>query len=271
MVLERPYFTKNKICFYESFADPKNPVLVLIMGYSGSAGAWPPSFLRRLSRSFRVLTLDNRGTGQSQKPLNVDDYTMEVFAQDVAAGLRHLAPEGAYVLGYSLGGCIALELTHRFPERVKGLCLLATMAGGAQWVRPKPFKAESPITGTGVWGMYLATWQQAMSPEAMSQHENTLRELFQRSRHRLASLVALQGQARAFQKFDGTAYLQAITVPVWIATGDEDRVVPKENSLKLQAAIPGAQFKYFSRCGHAPYVEQPDALAELLEDLARPR
>jgi alpha-beta hydrolase superfamily lysophospholipase len=79
----------------------EGPPLVLVMGYRLNSGAWPAAFIEALAGRFSVITLDNRGTGQSDKP--VDGYAIANMARDVAGLLDQLRISQAYVLGYSMG------------------------------------------------------------------------------------------------------------------------------------------------------------------------
>lgn len=106
------------------------PPLVLIMGYRLNSSAWPATFIEQLARQFTVITLDNRGTGLSDKP--VEGYAIANMARDVRGVLDELAIAEVSMLGYSMGGAIAQELVRQFPERVSRLILCATLAGGPQ-------------------------------------------------------------------------------------------------------------------------------------------
>jgi len=116
----------------------KGPPLVLIMGYRLSSAAWPAKFVDTLAKSFTVVTFDNRGTGQSDKP--VTGYALANMARDVAGVLDEIGIESTCVLGYSMGGAIAQEFTRQFAHRVTGLILCATMCGG-----PRATCAEASV------------------------------------------------------------------------------------------------------------------------------
>src|SRR6516165_8983867 len=102
--------------------------LVLVMGYRLNSSAWPPSFIEQLARRFTVISLDNRGTGQSDKPLK--GYAIANMARDVCGLLDELDIAQVHMLGYSMGGAIAQEFVRQFPGRILSLILCATMAGG---------------------------------------------------------------------------------------------------------------------------------------------
>ena len=80
----------------------EGPPLVLVMGYRLSSSAWPPTFIGQLARRFTVITLDNRGTGLSDKP--VKGYAIANMARDVCGLLDELEIAHVRMLCYSMGG-----------------------------------------------------------------------------------------------------------------------------------------------------------------------
>jgi pimeloyl-ACP methyl ester carboxylesterase len=103
----------------------KGPALVLVMGYRLNSAAWPATFIEQLARQFTVITLDNRGTGLSDKP--VHGYAIANLARDVCGLLDELEIAKVNMFGYSMGGAIAQEFVRQFPNRVSHLVLCATM------------------------------------------------------------------------------------------------------------------------------------------------
>jgi pimeloyl-ACP methyl ester carboxylesterase len=104
------------------------PPLVLVMGYRLCSAAWPAAFVETPARQFTVVTMDNRGTGRSEKP--VHGYALANTARDVCALLDEFAITRVHLLGYSMGGAIAQKFVRQFPGRVASLILCATMCGG---------------------------------------------------------------------------------------------------------------------------------------------
>ena len=91
--------------------DGKGDPLLMIMGLGASSAQWDPELVEDLARTFRVITFDNRGTGQSDKP-DVP-YSIEMFADDAAGMLEHLDIPTAHIFGVSMGGMIAQEFALR--------------------------------------------------------------------------------------------------------------------------------------------------------------
>src|SRR5215471_21171319 len=83
----------------------EGPPLVLVMGYRLNSAAWPATFIEQLAERFTVITLDNRGTGLSDKP--VVGYAMANLARDLRGLLDELGITEVNMLGYSMGGAVA--------------------------------------------------------------------------------------------------------------------------------------------------------------------
>jgi len=104
------------------------PVL-LIHGYSASGTLnWRlPGMIRALEDEYRVITIDNRGHGGSDKLLSPKDYGAKM-AEDAVRLLDHLQIDKAHVVGYSMGGMITLKLLAEHPERIR-----SAVVGGMGW------------------------------------------------------------------------------------------------------------------------------------------
>ncbi|MEM6702571.1 MAG: alpha/beta hydrolase [Acidobacteriota bacterium] len=115
--------------------------VVLIHGFTASAEAnWVlPGIYNKLGEDFRVIAIDNRGHGKSDKPHDAGEYG-DKMVNDVVALLDHLELEKAHVVGYSMGGLITMRLLALAPERV-----LSATVGGAGW---RPPGVEDPLMET---------------------------------------------------------------------------------------------------------------------------
>jgi pimeloyl-ACP methyl ester carboxylesterase len=105
--------------------------VVLIHGLQSSASVnWElPGIVKALAAKYRVVSFDCRGHGRSGKPAGDDDYGVEMV-EDVARLLDHLKIQKAHVVGYSMGGMIALKFVVLHPDRVRSAVL-----GGMGWLR----------------------------------------------------------------------------------------------------------------------------------------
>src|SRR5216117_1508490 len=100
------------------------PPVLLISGLGAPAASWALQ-VKALAPHFRVVTLDNRGVGESDLPPD-PVYTTAQLADDAATLLRQLKIDRAHVIGASMGGTIAQELAIRHPRLVRSLVLACT-------------------------------------------------------------------------------------------------------------------------------------------------
>jgi pimeloyl-ACP methyl ester carboxylesterase len=114
----------------------KGDALILVHGLNSSAMMnWQaPGIMAELAKRYQVIAFDNRGHGQSGKPEGEDQYGVQMV-EDVVRLMDHLHLRKAHVVGYSLGGMIAMKLLTLHPERVNSVVL-----GGMGWL-----KANSPL------------------------------------------------------------------------------------------------------------------------------
>lgn len=133
---------KVDICT-ESFGNPEDPAVLLIMGAMSSLDWWDDDFCLRLADSGRfVIRYDHRDLGRSTvyEP-GTSNYTITDLADDAAGVLDAYSIERASIVGMSLGGMIGQILALRYPERVNTLTLIASSVFGTvmenclQWIR----------------------------------------------------------------------------------------------------------------------------------------
>jgi pimeloyl-ACP methyl ester carboxylesterase len=112
----------------------QGPPVVLIHGFSASSDMnWGfPGVVEMLAKDFRVITLDNRGHGKSDKPVEVDDYGVNMV-DDVQRLLDHLKIEKAHFVGYSMGGMMTMKLAAIAPQRMN-----SAVVGGMGWTPSGP-------------------------------------------------------------------------------------------------------------------------------------
>src|SRR5690349_18217962 len=125
-----PKTTSNGIeLYYEIYGEGKPLVLISGLGYS--LWQWH-RVVPLLAEHFQVITFDNRGVGQSEKPAG--PYSAQILAADTVGLLDALQIERAIILGHSMGGFIAQALALDFPGRVEKLILCSTNFGGPRHI-----------------------------------------------------------------------------------------------------------------------------------------
>jgi 3-oxoadipate enol-lactonase len=106
----------------------KGNSVILIHGFSDRKEHWRAQ-VGELSKFFKIIRLDNRGAGKSDRPEG--EYSMKVYASDVAGLMDFLGIEKAHIIGHSMGGMIAQNFTLIYPNRINKLVLINTLAGMA--------------------------------------------------------------------------------------------------------------------------------------------
>jgi 3-oxoadipate enol-lactonase len=229
-------------------------LLIPGLGYA----AW--SFDRQveaLSGEARVLAIDNRGTGRSDKPAG--PYSITQLADDAHAVLSDLSAAPATVVGTSMGGYIALTLALRHPEAVESLVLVATTSGGpgSCGVPEETLTSWAAAARLGVEGFARATMPLSFAPGWPEEHPSEFEDVLAR---RLASPTP---PAAWRSQFDAcAAFLEAglpegvVDKPTVIVHGTADRVVPFENSAHLARRIPHASIVTWEGAGHLCWIER---------------
>jgi len=253
----------------------EGPPLVLVMGYRLNSTAWPATFIAQLAQRFTVITLDNRGTGLSDKP--VTGYAISNMARDVRGLLDQLGFAQVHMLGYSMGGAIAQEFVRQFSGRVKGLILCATMAGGpsATYAEPPVVRVMRDLDGLTPEQAARRIWSVTYAPGYLDKHRALAEEQMQREIAQPTPLHAADLQFQAFAEFDCSQQLAAIKQPTLVLTGDLDKLISPQNSLKMARVIPRARLTILPGGGHRALWEATDEcvahIAGFLDDVENGR
>lgn len=242
--------------------------LLLIQGMSANHLHWGHEFLGLLDDDFEIVAYDHRGIGHSGPVTN--PFTIVDLAEDAAALLDELEWDSAHVMGISMGGMVAQELTLRHPERVRTLVLGCTYAGGegSALTDPQVIQRLGQLFMTGRTEEGLrAGFEYNVSREYASDPRNF--ELTKRIAAELpASLDILMLQVQAIASHDTSARLGDIEVPTLVLHGTEDQMLPASNAKAIADRIPGARLELFEGVGHAFWWERPERSAKLVRELA---
>lgn len=231
------------------------PPLLLLHGHPSRALEWAP-ILPQLTRAHRVIAIDLLGYGNSDAP--DIDYSVATQTDMVAQLLDVLGIPQTDVLGFSLGGWVALKLAVDHPERVHRLVLVDN-AG---------LKFSTPLTADSYTPKTLAEFRKL---EAL-QSNRKLPDFVARDIMRI-----LQEKAWVFRRVaaSGLSFRYAldgqlanVRMPVLLIWGKEDRLIPYEVALRLQRELPQAKLIGLEGCSHLVFWECRDrALPEVLSFL----
>lgn len=251
----------NGINLYYEISGSGEP-LVLIAGMGYDVWYWQ-RMLPGLSRHFQVISFDNRGIGQSDKPPG--PYTAHLLANDTAGLLDALGIPQAHVFGHSMGGFVAQAMALDYPQRIKKLILAATNFGGPNHV---PVSAEVLAILSDVSGDPVERFRRGLRVSVAAGFEEKHPEVIAEwIAYRLANPldpVANQAQLGVglglYSKeacFENK--LPAVKAATLILFGDQDRVVPTANAGLLARQIPDSRVEFLPQAGHHFPIEVPDA------------
>ena len=244
------------------------PDLVLLHGWALHGGMWGP-WLDRLAGHARLHVVDLPGHGRSGWPVATHDLS------GLARAVYPHVPRDAVVLGWSLGGMLALELGRRHARHLRALILMATtpkFLAGPDWEHGlDPAVLDEFSSGLAL--DYRRTVQNFLALQTRGDEHalETLRLL----RSKLASHGEPDRRALAtgldvLRSADLRDDLPHVTLPALVIAGDHDRLTLPGAGRELAARLPMARFRSIERSGHAPFLSHPDeVLAEVLGFLAR--
>ncbi len=244
----------------------KAPNLLLVMGYSGSLEAWPKVFLNEVSKNYQIIILDNLGTGLSPKPKEKESYQISELAKDLDSVIQSSEIKKFHLLGYSLGGCIALEYAlNSKSNNIESLTLLSTTAGGKAYTSPGENilnKLENP-TGKDLLELSRSIWELCLSESHLEKHIEVLKSSIVYEKDKLTPRFALRNQLWAYKNFNRSEDM-SFNFPVKVITGDKDPLTHAENSIRLSKLIKNSQLIILKDCEHMPHIECPELLIESL-------
>ncbi|MGW0393095.1 alpha/beta fold hydrolase [Streptomyces sp. NPDC003042] len=236
------------------------PGLLLAHGGGGAVESNFGPILDELAAAYSVVGVDYPGTGgtpRAAEPLELDELADQLVAAADAEGLERFA-----VLGYSLGGNVAVRVATRYPERVTALVITASFARAGHrlglitdlWSRLAE-RGENELLARFL--VPLALSEAALESLTSSQVEDLVRDF-------AASIPPGSGDHAALVKgADLRAELAGIDVPALVIATTEDRLAPLALQRELADALPGARFAELPT-GHLPFAERPAEWASLI-------
>lgn len=251
------------------------PALLLLHGIGDSSASWVP-LMRPLAEHFTVIAPDLLGHGESDKPRA--DYSVAAFANGMRDLLDVLGFDKATVVGHSLGGGVAAQLTYQHPTRVERLVLVAS-GGVSREVNPflriastpaadvlLPLLKLPPVKLAAMAGIELlrrSGTDLGRDAEELSRVLDALPEVATRGAfsRTLQSVVDWRGQVVTMLD---RSYL-AEAMPVLLVWGAHDAVIPVAHAQIAHEAMPGSRLEIFADAGHFPHHQDPDRFLELLQ------
>lgn len=272
-------------------SDDDGAAIVLLHGYPFDRSMWREQIDFLTANEFRVLAPDLRGFGEmSGKPQFVADAdpgdperraeacrtstTMEGMAGDVAELMDKLAIDQAVICGLSMGGYVAFDFTHLFPERVRGLILAGTRApADNEEEKQARFQQVEQMRTSGMDEIARSTLPKLLARRTF--HEKP--EVVARVREMILNANP-QGAAAAQRgmaaRRDYSDDLAGINLPTLVIVGREDPIRPVADAKFMHERIRDSRLEIIEDAAHMTNMEQPEAFNKavlgFLQTLAKP-
>ena len=261
--------------WYEDRGESTSPPVVLVMGATASAIAWPEELLDALARAgYRVVRFDNRDIGLSTHiDYAAHPYSLEDMATDAAGLLDALGITSAHFVGASMGGMISQLMALNHPERVRSLGLLITTPGPVDdrlsptsedvlSIATRPATTDDEVAQRGV-----DMWR-VLTGSRFPFDETLYRDLAARDSARGTN----PNSGHALAVFSSPSRIDALAnvrVPTLIVHGTDDPILPYDHAEALAKAITGATLVTWEGVGHElPAPLLPELTTLLLDHLA---
>lgn len=246
---------------YKMFGNGK-PVL-LINGFSAPLDFWDPILLANLASNHTVIVFDNRGIGNTTS--GIKKFSISQFANDTAGLLDALNVSKADVIGWSMGGMIAQELTLMHPEKVDKLVIHASSCGGKQSVLPSQEVIMAAVTISSNSVERIQKILPLLFPEIWRMQNPNYLEKLPRTTEVIPS-ETLDLQTEAILNWEGVCdKLNIITQPTLVVVGTDDFFTPSSNSLLIAEKINGSRLVQIPGGGHGVMFQYPETFNSILK------
>lgn len=246
------------------------PPVVLLHGFAGSL-RWFDRLAARLASDHHVVRVDLLGHGGSEKPLH--GYAIADQGRLVKEALRELAVQSALIVGHSMGGAVAVSLAEQAPDVVRGLVILDE--GPDNTFGSQPLLARLgfvPLLGEllhrlAIDSMVRDGYRDAFAKEydmadGFEDRDQVVRDFRRMTYTSYKRCWDEEGAYLRAKRLD--ARLRDLDVPAVVLFGSEDKFFRAEDCAAAFRQLPGVEVQLIQGAGHSPNVEQPDAVADLV-------
>jgi 3-oxoadipate enol-lactonase len=250
-----PFIDVNGISINYRVDGDGDETVLLINGLADDLETWAYQVPAIVDAGYRVVRFDNRGIGQSDKP--VGPYSTAIMAADAKALADALDLGSYHVMGVSMGGMIAQRFALAYPDVVKTLTLASTYAAPGRFCsRMFSLWADTAqVMGVPQVMRDVTLW--AFTLDFFQNREDELAEFETAMRFMDQPVYAYLAQLAVIQDHDETANLADLRMPTLVLTGENDILIPTALSHDLHELIPGSVWRT-TPGGHGCIWEHPD-------------
>ncbi|MHA1782019.1 MAG: alpha/beta fold hydrolase [Promethearchaeota archaeon] len=264
-----------KICYEISGKEDGYPVF-LIHGFGAKKEGWIAQ-VGPLGEKFKVIRMDNRGAGKSDRPN--EPYSMEMFADDIAGLMDHLKIEKAHIIGWSLGGMIVQHFVLKYPERVNKIVLINTNykgVGGEHYAKTRHDSLEVLLKDPekafwdGARLSFYRKFRKEMEANPTKKFYGlwSVEDLIKESTIDPPTHQDIDNQAHAMEGHNTLDRLHEIKHPVLLLAASHDRLTPKSVMEEMHERLPNSKLIVIDKAGHdSPLSRAPEVNKHIIEFL----
>ena len=290
--LQEGFVDANGVMIYYEILGRGEPLLILHGGPGASHDYFLP-YLLPLAHHNKVIFIDERGSGRSQKLEDVSAYTIENMVEDVEAVRQSLDLGKINLLGHSYGGALAQAYALKYQQNLSHLILgstwSSTKALNAVFVTmkekmsPELRRRIDSLEAEGLFGhgkdyekrrytneYLIAAWGEGYFPYLYQNHPDPNYDPLAAGNMSWDLYREMWGSDGEFvvsgnlKSVEYTDRLSTIRVPTLILVGDHDECDPSL-ARTMQEKIPGAQLVFLPDSGHMTFVDQPDLFIKVVD------
>jgi 2-succinyl-6-hydroxy-2,4-cyclohexadiene-1-carboxylate synthase len=244
--------------------------LLLLHGFTGSWRTWK-SLIPSLGEKYKLIIVDIIGHGNTDVPADYMRYSMEKVTEDLKNILNKLCIEKASVLGYSMGGRLALSFACLYPHYIKCL-ILESASPGLKSLEERRLRKEQDnrladqIVTEGI-GNFVEYWENIQLFSSQKDLPTNIQTIVREERISnsvLGLANSLRGMGTGSQP-SWWAELQTLDFPVLLITGDLDRKF-YQIAAKMQKLIKNCEWKIIKNTGHAIHVEDVEKFDKIVSE-----
>jgi pimeloyl-ACP methyl ester carboxylesterase len=266
----------NGIMVHYKMMGQGEPYILLLHGFGASVFSWH-AVMGPLSQLGTVIAYDRPAFGLTERPMTwsgLNPYSPEGNEALLTVLMDHFGIRKAILIGNSAGGTLSMQFALSHPERVQALILVDPAvyeSGGPEWVSILGKTPEMQHLGplfvrsieTSGLDLIKTAWHDPtkITQETWDGYTKPLRaDNWDR---------ALWDFTIASHDTGLTRHLSDLSMPILVITGDDDRIVPTANSVKLAGMVPNSKLEIIPNAGHVPHEEQPDLFMQAVDEFIK--
>jgi pimeloyl-ACP methyl ester carboxylesterase len=240
------------------------PVLLFVHGFPFDRTMWIAQ-LAGLAKMRTAVAVDLRGHGLSDI-MSGSDFSMDLFADDIAKTLDAIGAEQADLAGLSMGGYVLFSFWRRHPDRVRSLILIDTKAeADTDEGKAGREKTAELVAEKGMQPLYETLGPKVVGSSPSVEVQDKIKGMFLNTAPEVAAADSLAMRDRA----DSTGDLASIKVPVLWMHGEEDTLMPLEGARASAEKLSDATFVTIPKGGHVSPMENPEAVNAAITNFLR--